>query len=331
MLAAGEADADQAGAQRIEAGGLGVDGEASGAGQAFAVGREGVGVEGFVDRPFAGDLGLGLGGEAGDLEAEALEGGRLGERGAVDREAGQGRHVGDVDQGDQPAGQSGLGHEGGEVLGQLALVGGGKHRLQGVVLGEQLGGGLRPDSADAGHVVGGVADQTEVVDNLFWADAFFGEQLGGAALLLLDRVVGAHAFGDDLVDVLVAGVQAHVEAGGLAEAGVGEEHIVGFVAGHAHHRHVHGREDLEHIGDLQLQRLGHRVAMRLVLREDVVAEIRRVGVEDAQQMGDAEVGLQFAHEVGEGEGDAGGMAVRPRQRRHAEVVAVGVIMAVDDG
>ena len=139
------------------------------------------------------------------------------------------------------------------------------------------------------------------------------EGQGVAALVAGGDHVAAQAFVRRPVDVVVPGV-ATVLALDQPAAGIP---VLGVA-------HDVAQELLE-------QRLGGGIALRLVRRIERVAEAVGVGVEDADQMRHPPIRLQLADEVGEGVGHPGGMAVRPRQRRHAEVVAVGVIMAVDDG
>ena len=339
---AGEGDAHQAVPQGIQTGGFRIDGEASRGPQIGDEGRQvrhGQGAVGFRRGGLARDEGRRGGGggarrplEPGQGEAEArvhraVEGPR-----PVAYEGHRIRQVRNVRQGDEVLGVGGLGDEGADVLRLLALqfVDVRQHGFEGAVLGQQFGGGLGTHAGDAWHVVGRVADHAQVVHHLVGPDALFGLQFRRATGDALTRVPGGDVGGQDLVDVLVLGQQAHGEALGLGPLGEGRQDVVGLVAGNLQHRHVAGGQQGQHVGDLGLQQIRHGIAVGLVIRFDLMAETV-ADVEHRQPVGDGRIRLEILHQVGEGVRDARRPPTRPGERGHAEVHPVQVIMPVNEG
>ena len=208
------------------------------------------------------------------------------------------------------------------------LVAVGQHRCQIAVLLEQFRRGLRPDAGDAWNVVGTVTDHTQVIDHLFRRDAFLCQQLLRSAQDVLTRIPGADAVVQQLVDVLVFRAQAHVHAGRRRLFREGREHIVGFVPFDLQDRHAAGAQDLLDVIQLRGEQIGHRIAVRLVVGEDLVAEAV-ADVEHAHQMGQQRILPQIPCEIGERIRHAGRSPTGTGERRHTEEELVGVVVAVD--
>jgi hypothetical protein len=328
--AARHADADQVGGQRIEAGGLGVEGEAPGLARVGDEGRQ-VGERQDAVGRVRGARRLGLRREEPrTAEIELGERRFIAAERAVDAEGIERRQVGHVGELDQAAGQLGLGLERLDVLALLALelIAVGQHRGEVAVLLEQLGRGLRADAGDAGNVVGAVADHAQVIDHLLRRDALLLQQFLGAAQDVLARIPGADAVVQELVDVLVLGAQAHIHAGGARLFRQGREHIVGLVARDLEDRHPARAQDLLDIVELCRQQVRHRVAMGLVLGEDLAAEAV-ADVEHAHQVRQQRILPQIAHQIGKRIRHAGRPPAGTGERRHAEEELVGVVVAVD--
>src|SRR5205085_10153534 len=73
------------------------------------------------------------------------------------------------------------------------------------VLHDPFAGGLRPDLVDAGDVIDLVADQRQVIDDLFRRHAELRLHAGNVELLVGHRVDPERALVDELREVLVAG------------------------------------------------------------------------------------------------------------------------------
>ena len=335
---------------RIQAGGLGIDREATGTAQlrevAWQAGQIEQTIAGFHARRVGGgssaravfvrDRGRGrsLEGrrELGHREAEAGINGGVDAAAAIDHQIRQRRQIGHVHQRDHAAGMRGLGDEGPDLFLLLALqlVDVGEHRFQRAVFSEQLGGGLGPDAIDAGNVVRGVADHAQVIDHLIGTDAFFGEQFSWPAQQILACIPGGNALGQDLIDVLVLGQHAHAETAGGSLLGVGDQDIVSFEAVAFDDRAAGGREQLLHIGKLHRQHVRRGIAMGLVFRIEIIAEAAG-GVEDRDPVRHFAISAQILQQIGVGVGDSGRPPTRPGERGHAEEVAICVVMPVNEG
>ena len=77
---------------------------------------------------------------------------------------------------------------------------------------------------------------------------------------------------DELRHVLVARRDQHLLARARGAAGEGADDVVRFDAVHAQHRQALGAQDREQRLDLRAQIVRHGRAVRLVFREDLVAE-----------------------------------------------------------
>jgi hypothetical protein len=158
----------------------------------------------------------------------------------------------------------------------LDAGGGGDHAVERAEVGDPLGGRLRSDLVDARHVVDGVADQRQVVDDALRRHAELGLHAFDVQHLrrLGHGVDQRDAAGDQLRQVLVAGGDQHLVAAGGGHAGERADGVVGLDAGHHQHRPAEQAHHLVDGRDLLAQRVRHRRALGLVLGVPVVAEGR---------------------------------------------------------
>jgi hypothetical protein len=149
---------------------------------------------------------------------------------------------------------------GAQVLADLAadLAGVRDDILQAVVLRQPFRGGLRPALVDTGHVVHRVAHQREVIDDALRAHAELDLDAGGIQALAGHRVEPLDARTHQLRQILVAGRDDHAHARRMALGGERADHIVGLDPGLAQDRHADRLDDLQQRLDLQPQVLGHR-------------------------------------------------------------------------
>ena len=153
--------------------------------------------------------------------------------------------------------------------------------LQIAPLVEQLHRALVAQPFDAGDVVGLVADDRLVVDDLDRIDAVaVADALIGVVAHHIALVGAEHVDGDAVADELdkVAVERGDPGFDALRDGLVGErgEHIVGLVALRLEDRHAEGLRDLAAAVDLRRQVLRHRVAVRLVVGVEFAAEGRAV-------------------------------------------------------
>jgi hypothetical protein len=191
------------------------------------------------------------------------------------------RQVGD--HGDQPAAEGQEIEVLAQVLADLAadLVGIGDQVVEGAVFGEPLDGGLGAALLDAGHVVHGVADEGQVIDDEIRRHAELGGHAGLVEDFLAHRVHPAHAGLDELGQILVAGRNHHLPAGRDGLAGERADHVVGLDTVFHQQRPAFGLHGFVQRLDLGAQVVGHRRALGLVVGKPVVAEGLALGIEYA--------------------------------------------------
>ena len=140
------------------------------------------------------------------------------------------------------------------------------------VLVEPLRRGLRPDLRHARDVVGGVAHQREVVDDLLGVHVELDLHAGPVERRVGHGVDQRDAVVHQLRHVLVAGGDDHAHAGVGRAAGERADHVVRLDAGHAQQRQPLRLDGGDQRVDLRAQVVGHRRPVRLVLGEQLVAE-----------------------------------------------------------
>ncbi len=220
---------------------------------------------------------------------------------------------------------------GAQVLADLALHGrrGCHHAVQVLVLGQPLGGGLRPAFLHARHVVDGVAHQRQQVDDL----------VGAHAELVHHRRIRIHAAAGHGVDqfdarahqlgeILVAGGNGHLQVLRQALQRQRADHIVGLHAGNAQDADAQRLDDAAHRFDLAAQLIGHRRAVGLVLLVQVVAEGLAGRIDHERHVGRALLQRRTQH-VDHAEQRAGGFTLCIGQGRQRVERAVQVTGPVD--
>ena len=108
------------------------------------------------------------------------------------------------------------------------------------------------------------------------------------------------------------------------------DHVVGLEAGDLEDRDLEGLHQLARDRDLRREVLGLRVAGRLVVRVELVAEVLPARIEDHQQVVGRLLADHLAEHRHEAVGGVGGSAVGGAQLRDREEGAVERIRAVDD-
>ncbi|MPM86686.1 hypothetical protein SDC9_133777 [bioreactor metagenome] len=160
------------------------------------------------------------------------------------------------------------------------LVGVGDDGVERAVLRQPFDGGLRAALGDAGNAVDGVADQCQVIDDLFRRHAELGLDAGRVEHFLAHRVVPADLWPDQLGQILVTGGNQGVDAVVRSLRRQRADHVVGLDAVDAQHRPAGGGDGGVDRLDLGAQVVGHWRTVRLVLGIPVVAEGLALGVED---------------------------------------------------
>ena len=177
----------------------------------------------------------------------------------------------------------------------------------GAKLLDELGGGLRADALDAGDVVGAVADEGLVVDDLLGRDAALLLQRCKIELLIRVGVEKRDAVGQHLLEVLVLGDKADAEVrvlGGQAGGERGED-VVRLVSWHLEDRDAEQPGDVEHDRDLRLKVLGRGRAVALVLGVESVAEGVALAVDGHRDVGGAVLLEELEQQGGEREDGVG--------------------------
>ena len=111
--------------------------------------------------------------------------------------------------------------------------------IQGLILIQPLGGGLRANAGDAGNIVRGITDQGEVVDHLFRKHIELCFHRLAVVAAVAHGVDQFDAGTDQLRHVFVAGGDQHLVTGGGALLGERADHIIRFDTDHPQQRQAH--------------------------------------------------------------------------------------------
>ncbi len=195
-------------------------------------------------------------------------------------------------------------------------------RLEAPVPRQPAGGGLGADPAQARDVVGAVADQGEIVDDLCRIDTVAGPDLRRADTLVAHRIEERDSVVDQLRQILVVGDDEDVAAPACGGGGEGGEDVVGLDTADAQKRPTQSFDQLERRGDLADEILGHGLTLRLIVGEGLVAEGWPSGVEDDGEAGVGMVPSQAFEDTHESEDGLGGFAPAVAQRRKGVELAV---------
>ena len=189
--------------------------------------------------------------------------------------------------------------------------------------------GLGADPGHTRYVVGAVADERQVVDDLLREYVELRLDRITVHGCVVHRVDQGDSVADELRQVLVTGRDEHVEPLSRRFGAQRAYDVVCFDAGNLQQRQAHRRDGVEDRLHLRPEIIRHRRAIRLVLREQLVAEGLARCVEDH---GNA-LRLVFAHQL-EDHGQhamhrTGGLTLGVTQRRQSVKSAIQVRRAVD--
>jgi hypothetical protein len=210
--------------------------------------------------------------------------------------------------------------------------GGGDHPVERTVLREPLDGRLGADLVDAGNVVDGVADQRQVIDDTLRRHAELAEHAGFVEHLVAHRVDQADVRADQLREILVTGRHHHLHALRRRLRRQRTDHVVRLDAVAHQQRPAEGHDGRVQGFDLTHHVLGHRRAVRLVLRVPVVTKGPSLGVEDAALVVDSRrlvIAFQAPQHVQHAVDRSGGLVLRGTQVGHGMEGAVEVRRSVD--
>ena len=195
---------------------------------------------------------------------------------------------------------------------------------------DQVARTLLPDAGHTLHVVDGVAHQGQDVHHLRGRHTeLLGHARGIEPGALVARVVDADAVADQLEEVLVAGDDGHLEAGGSRLGRQRAQHIVGLEALGREDGHSHGLARLVHPGDLLAQIVGHRGAVGFVVGGQLRAERRGGEVERRGDVLGPMVREQLAEHGHEPVHGVGRLAIRAGQPADGVIRPVHLVAAVD--
>jgi hypothetical protein len=207
--------------------------------------------------------------------------------------------------------------------------------FQGLMLCDQLDGGLLADARHPGHVVRGVTHEGEDVSNAFGANAPLGQRLFGPQHFelgpALAQVVQPDVVGHQLQEVFVAADDEALEALGGQVQCDRADHVVRLDAGQLYGLNVVGVYELADVGHRLAEIVGHRLSVSLVLRVGLVPLGGALGVPDHGEVVGLGVVDQLGQRLREAEGGRGVEPARVRQRSadEREVAAIGQVGPVD--
>ena len=170
-----------------------------------------------------------------------------------------------------------------QVLAHLAahLVGVGDQFIQAAILRQPFHRGLGAALLHPRHVVHGVTDEGEVIDDALGEHAKLGLHPRHIEHFLAHRVHPAHAGAHELDQVLVAGGNHHLPAALHRLPRQGADDVVGLDPLHRQQRPALGLHRRVQGLDLGAQIVGHGGAVGLVVGIPVVAKGLALGVEHA--------------------------------------------------
>jgi hypothetical protein len=190
-----------------------------------------------------------------------------------------------------------------------------EHVVERAVRLQQFRRDLRADERHPGHVVGGIAHEREIVDDLVRADAPLGAELIGAQKRIRAQVEQPHAVREQLPGILVGRGEHAAAPLPRHQAGERGQDVVGLVARHLQARDPHHVEQLPDERNLWHEVGRHLGSVRLVGLEPLVAKRRPGRIECAHEI----VGLPFLDDVEQVAGEAvdrgDGRALRRRHLR----------------
>ena len=203
------------------------------------------------------------------------------------------------------------------------------HAFQAVIQGQPFDGRFRAAFRYARHVVDGIADQRQIIDDAVRRHAELGQHGRFVELFIAHGIDQGHLAVDQLRQVLVARGDHHVHAGGGRLHGQGANHVIGFHAVDHQDGPAHGAHGFVDRFDLQAQVVRHRGARGLVLGIHIVAESFTLGIEHAGDVGGRVIGAQAAQHVDHAVHGARGITVRAAQVGQRMEGAIKVTGTVD--
>ena len=212
------------------------------------------------------------------------------------------------------------------------LAGRGDDAIERAVLRQPLDCRFRPDLGDARHIVDGIADQRQIVDDARGRHAELGEDAAGVEHFLVHRVDQRDVLVDELRQILVAGRNDHVETLCRGATGQGADHVVGFDARDGQDRPAERRDARVDRFDLARQIVRHGRPVGLVFGIPVVAEGFSLGIEHASLVSYVlvlRVGVEAAQHVEDAVDGAGRFAARVAQIGQGVEGAVEIGRSVD--
>ena len=168
--------------------------------------------------------------------------------------------------------------------GALDAVGSRHHAVERAMFGKPLGSGLGAHFVDAGHVVHGVADQGQVVNDAFRRHAKFGLDAFDVEPLVAHRVDERYVGVDQLRKVFVTRGDHDTVAALCRHARQRADGVVSLDAGHFNHWPAEQPHHFMDGRDLLYQQIWHGRALGFVLVVPSVAKRRAFGVKDARRL-----------------------------------------------
>ncbi len=204
-----------------------------------------------------------------------------------------------------------------------------KQGIEGLILVQPLGCSFRPDAGDAGNIVRGVADQREIIDDLFRIDIELCFHADAIQARVAHGVQQFDAGPHQLRHVLVAGGNQYFETGIRALLRQCADHIVRFDSRHAQQRHAHRADHIVQRLHLRAHVIRHRCAMRLVLIEEIVPERSAGRVEHHRDPLGRFLFDHFVQHIEHAQHRAGRFAARVGEGRQRVERAIQIARAVD--
>ena len=160
------------------------------------------------------------------------------------------------------------------------LVGRSDYPVERTILREPFERRFWPHFGHARHVIDGIANERQIIDNQRRRHAELGEHTGGIERFTAHRIDQRDTRSDELRQILVAGRDQHVDALCCGPLRQRADHVVGLdTVDHQDRPATGGNPGVDRL-NLAYQVIGHRRALGLILGVPVIAEGLALGIKD---------------------------------------------------
>jgi len=165
------------------------------------------------------------------------------------------------------------------------LFGPGQQAVQITIFFDQQRGGFHTNARHTGHVIGAVPGERLHINDFFRTNTEFLVHLIHPDMTVFHAVQHGDFVIDQLHQVFIGRNDGHLMAFGGGAAGIGGDHIIGFITAQFDGGHVKGFDRFPDDGKLRDQVFRGRWTVSFVIGVDIVAECLAGRIKNHRQMG----------------------------------------------